>query len=86
MSYTTLNSYREECYGAYLLLQEMDDQPDEASILANSYQTYLGKILTEINNMLDDLDNVEIYPEDIATFEAMVPEFLKDEKVYHSYL
>ena len=85
MSYTNLNLYRGDCYGVQLLLKEQN-HPKEIELLEQSYKSSIEKIITEIDNMLHDLDGVEIYPEDIATFEAMIPDHLKDEKTYDSYL
>ena len=88
MNYDTLNFYRRECYGNYLMLKETvtEYQPEEVRFLNNSFRTCLKKAITEIDKLLADLDDIEIYPEDVATFNEMIPEILKSEEDYHGYL
>tara|TARA_R110000751_G_scaffold191211_1_gene296880 strand:- start:248 stop:649 length:402 start_codon:yes stop_codon:yes gene_type:complete len=88
MNYDTLNFYRRECYGNYLLLKETEVEyhPKEVRLLNNSFRTCLKKVIKETNKLLHNLEDVEIYPEDVATFKVMVPEILKSEDDYHAYL
>ena len=65
MNYDTLNFYRRECYGNYLLLKETDTEyhPKEVRLLNNSFRTCLKKVIKETKKLLKNLEDIDIYPE-----------------------